>query len=410
MESFDERSAEISQLQSLQNPVITVDPATLNQTVVFAGDSKLSTKGWADGNTSVIADKLFNEMKLDILRVPLYAMRDASDPFYDKLVSTMEAAKNAHPNVKFFASVANGDGDQNNNLHQGDKFPVSMKGCCPYNIYSLNLTAYAQKWDEYLLMLEDHNLTVDWVGPFNEDNASSTDYDKVFNQMDELGSKTRVGMETWGLQGGIDKVTNLQGSMDIVGCHFYDDGTLTDWDGKWAELVNKTSKPVWFSEATRYKTNDNINNLVAGMAHVFPSMRSGVESVAFYQAVPRFVNYDGTIQPKKYTGFKNLVNNARSKHVVPSTSSSSDMSVLAFAKDKSLSLHIVNESTSDQTTQISLQSTYSVAGTVTRTIWTANDTEVSNSYTLNGNSNWNVTVPAGSYVHLDIPLATDAGN
>lgn len=389
--------------------LVTVDPATLNQNVVFGGDAKLSAKGWAQGNTQEVANLLHNEMKMDVLRTPLYAMRDAGDPFYQKVVDIMHATLEANPDVRFFASVANGDGDQQNWLHGPAKFPEWMK-TQPGNIYNLNLEAYANVWDEYILMLHDNDLDAQYIGPFNEDQANSSEYAEVFSNMEQLGSRSRVGVESWALQTAINTVNDLQGELDIVGSHFFDDETIPkhNWDSKWEELVINSARPVWFTEATRFRIPDSIDHLLWGLAHAFPSMRSGVEKLIIYQTVPRLVQYNGTPRPKKYTGVKNLVNNAYDKRVVPSGSSDVELSVIAFAKEEELSLHIVNENFTDKMVDIGLENGYEAAGVVVKTLWTATETEESTENTQVG-ATWNESIPARSYVHLSIPLNMNAG-
>ncbi len=391
------------------NPGITIDPGILRQNVVFGGDAKLSAKGWAEGNTQQVANLLHNEMKMDILRIPLYAMRDADDPFYQNVVDIMNATLEANPDVRFFASVANGDGDEENWLHGAAKFPDWMK-TQPGNIYNLNLEAYANVWDEYLLMIQDNDLYVNYVGPFNEDQANSNDYFQVFSNMGQLGDKGRVGVESWALQTAINTVLQLQGELDIVGSHFFDDETIPpqNWDSKWAELVNKSAKPVWFTEATRFRINDNIDHLIWGMEHMFPSLRAGVEKLIIYQTVPRLVQYNGAIRPKKYTGVKNLVNNAYDKRVVPSVSSDLDIRLVAFAKDHELSIHLVNKKTSEVSFEINLANGYEAMGVVSKSAWTASQTGTTSEYAQVGSS-WTETLPAWSYVHLSIPLNMEAG-
>jgi len=336
-------------------------------------------------------------------------MRDASDPFYQNVVDIMNATLEANPDVRFFASVANGDGDEQNWLHGADKFPEWMK-TQPGNIYNLNLEAYANVWDEYLQMLHDNDLDAQHIGPFNEDQANSNDYFQVFSNMEQLGQRNRVGVESWALQTAINTVNNLQGGLDIVGSHFFDDETIPpqNWDSKWAELVNKSSRPVWFTEATRFRINDNIDHLIWGMEHMFPSLRAGVEKLIIYQTVPRLVQYNGALRPKKYTGVKNLVNNAYDKKVVPSVSSGLDVRVVAFAKEQELSVHLVNKNTSEIAVEIALGNGYEALGVVNKSVWTASQTEATSEYGQVGGT-WTETLPGWSYVHLSIPLNMDAG-
>lgn len=389
-----------------------INPATLLQDVTFGGDGKLTIKDWAEKDVESTSEYLFSDMQLQVLRIPVFALQSISDPIYDNVITVVQAVKNQNPNVKIFASIANGDG-YGNHYHGADKFPGWMKGCCPYNVYDLNLTAYADYLDRFIDRMNDAGVEIDYLGPWNEDPADESDHRKVFDQMDNLGSTLRVGLERWGLQTSIDDVEDVMWQIDISGSHFYDDVNIpeSEWENKWGQLVNISSNPVWYTESTRYTTNDGIEHLVNGMNNIFPAIRSGAENITFYQVVKRFVWANGTILPVKYSGFKNLVNNATGKRLVPSNTSVNNVKVVAFAKNKNLSLHFINlDPMNNKTTRISLQNGYKAEGTVTRTIWTSSNTGSSNSYNLGGNSAWNITIPAESYVHLDVPLDNNAGN
>ncbi|PWE01374.1 hypothetical protein [Marinilabilia rubra] len=411
--SFHEVEESNNYVGSLKSADLTaeVDPSTFHQEVTFGGDGKLTIKDWAEKDVSTTSQLLFGDMQLKVLRVPIFALQDISDPIYDNVITVIQAVQNVNPNVEIFASIANGDG-YGNHYHGADKFPNQWIGCCPYNVYDLNLTAYASYLDSFMDRMSNVGINIDYLGPWNEDPADESDHRKVFDQMLNLGGTAKVGLERWGLQTSVNDVEDVMGQINVSGSHFYDDDAIAEssWESTWQQLVNKSSNPVWYTEATRYSTNDGIENLIAGMNNIFPAIRGGVENVTFYQVVKRFVWANGTALPIKYSGFKNLVNNASGKRVVPSNSSINDVKVIAFAKNKSLSLHFINLSTNNKTTRIELQSGYEAQGTVTRTIWTSSDTESSNSYNLGGNSAWNVTIPAESYVHINVPLNNNAGN
>ncbi|TVP52356.1 MAG: hypothetical protein EA341_03370 [Mongoliibacter sp.] len=388
---------------------ISFDPSELRQEVKFGADAKLSLKGYAEGNTDQVSQRMFDEMDLTMFRIPIYAMRQADDPFYENLVKVMKSAKAVNPDIKFFASVANGDGDENNNLHNADKFPPSMMGCCPNNVYNLNLTAYARRIDQYLQMLEDNDLYVDYLGPFNEDPASSEDYRRVFVQMEKLGDIKRVGLETWALQAGINRVESVQDQLDIVGSHIYDDDNIpkSQWDAKWAELVQKSTRPVWHTEATRYRTNDNITNLVDGMANIIPAIRGGVEYVHFYQTTRRIVYFNGGVQPYKFSGFKALVNSATGKHVASSNSTDVDVMSTVFVDDEVASLHIINTSEMEKTASLKIEGGYYSLKPVRETLWDEDNLETTTERSLGQRKSpneWNVVLPANSYMHIEIPL------
>ena len=387
-----------------QTDMISINPLQVNQTVTFGGDAKLTIKDYAEGNISTISQKLFGDMNLQIFRVPIFALQPISDPIYDNIIIVINAVKIVNPNVKIFASIANGDG-YGNDFHGSDKFPSGWTGCCPNNVYSLNITTYSAYLDSFMNKMNNAGITIDYLGPYNEDPANDSDYLKITNQMTTLGTTKMVGLERWGLLTSITDVDDLEDRVDIVGSHFYDDENIpeSNWDSKWAELVNKSENPVWYTEATRYKTNDNIDNLVAGMDNIFPALRGGAENITFYQVCKRFVFANGSTQNIKYTGFKNLVNNAEG-NVTTTTSNNSNIKIVAFGKNNVLDVHIINKNTTDNTIDLQLQNGFLGNGTVSRTIWTPTNTEQQSSYTVNNASNWNIVVPASSYSHLKIPL------
>ncbi|MBJ6367006.1 LamG-like jellyroll fold domain-containing protein [Snuella sedimenti] len=391
---------------------ITVFPEQSKQTVTFGGDAKLTIKAWAEGNTSAISQKLYGDMNLKILRVPIFALQPITDPIYDNVITVINSVKSVNPNVKIFASIANGDG-YGTDYHGSHKFPSSWQGCCPYNVYNLNLTTYAAYLDSFMDRMTAAGITIDYLGPWNEDAADDSDHFKVFDQMTKLGTTQRVGLERWALRTSVSDVDDVEDQIDITGSHFYDDveGSSPipeeERDDVWASLVNKSANPVWYTESTRYKTNDGITKLVNGMENIFPALRGGVESITFYQVCKRFVWANGGTQPIKYTGFQNIVNNSEGS-VRPSTTDNKNIKVVAFANQDTLDVHIINKDTISQTVKLQLSGGYTTNGTIKRTIWTAIDTAAVNTYSLNGINKWNITAPAGSYSHLKISLNMSA--
>lgn len=389
-----------------QDLTISIEPENTNQQVTFGGDGKLTIRDWAQNNVNVTAQKLYGDMDLNILRVPIFALQPISDSIYDNVITVIQAVQSVNPQVKIFASIANGDG-YGVNHHGASKFPESMRGCCAYNVYGLNLTAYAAYLDSFMKRMNDAGIHVDYLGPWNEDPATDLHHSKVFSQMKNLGNTQRVGLERFALLTTVNDVDDVEDEIDITGSHFYDDSRISDQDAAWASLVNASSNPVWYTESTRYATADNIGLLIAGMDNIYPSIRSGAEAVVFYQVVKRFVYANGSELPIKYSGFKNLVNNASGKAVAQTVSSDDNVSAVSFANGNTLSIHIINKNTSSQQASISLGNNQQASGTITRTIWDENNTEVSNRYNLGGNKTWNVTLPANSYVHLDVPFVDD---
>ncbi|MDO7172380.1 T9SS type A sorting domain-containing protein [Mariniflexile sp. AS56] len=387
-----------------QSDIITIDPTLPNQSVVFGGDNKLTIKAWAEGNTNSVSAKLFQDMNLQILRVPIFALQPITDNIYDNVITVINSVKSYNPDVKIFASVANGDG-YGINYHNAEKFPASWTGCCAYNVYSLNLTTYSAYLDSFMQRMTDAGITVDYLAPYNEDPGDDSDYLKIINQMTKLGSTEMVGVESYALSAAVNSVDDIEDRVAIVGSHFYDDGSIaeSDWDSTWASLVAKSEDPVWYTEATRYSTGDGIGLLIAGIDNIFAPIRGGAEGVIFYQVCKRFVYANGSALPVKYSGFKNIVNNAEGQ-VISSTSNNSNIKLVVFGNESTLDVHIINKNTTENTVDLQLLNNYMGDGIVNRKLWTSTDTGTASTYPITNASNWNIVVPATSYSHLKITL------
>ena len=387
-----------------QTSIISINPDDGHQAVTFGGDNKLTIKSWAEGNVDSVSSKLFKDMNLKTLRVPVFALQTIDDTIYDNVITVINSVKKYNPDVKIFASIANGDG-YGVNHHGASKFPSGWTGCCDYNVYSLNITAYTNYLDSFMQRMTDAGITVDYLGPYNEDPANNSDYQKIINQMSNLVDTKIVGGERWALLASVAAADDIEDRVDIMGSHFYDDTTINEanWDSSWASLVATSEDPVWYTESTRYSTGDGVDLLIAGMDNIFAPIRGGVESVIFYQVCKRFVYANGSVLPIKYSGFQNIVNNAEGK-VITSSSDNGNIKVVVFGNDKTLDVHIINKNTSDNNVDLQLLNNYKGNGTVTRKIWTATNTATSSTYNITDVSNWNITVPGTSYSHLKFNL------
>lgn len=387
----------------------TVDPGHQHQRVVFGGDGKLTIRPWANGNVDLTSERLFGDMNLRILRVPIFALVPISDPLYDDVIEVIQAVQSVNPDVKIFASVANGNGTTDNSIHGAAKFPPGWRGCCPNNVYQLNLAQYASYLDSFMTRMNEAGITIDYLGPWNEDPAVSRDHNLVFNQMDNLGDTQRVGLEAFALNTSIGRVNAVEDASDITGSHFYDDTSIPqlDWEDRWRELFITSANPVWYTEATRYTTADGLDRLVAGMENIFPAINSGAESIIFYQVVRRFVQTNGNTQPIKYSGFRAIVNATADTRVVESSTSDENIQGVAFSNGERAEIFLLNRSSFDRGVQIRLENGYAAGGQVRRWRWDANSTEALNSFTLNGNKQWISTVPANGFIRLQVPLTRD---
>lgn len=387
-----------------QTDIITINPQETHQNVVFGGDNKLTVKAWAEGSTYNVSRLLYQDMNLKILRIPIFALQDITDPIYDNVISVVNSVKFYNPDVKIFASIANGDG-YGADIHGAPKFPSGWTGCCPSNVYNLNITRYSAYLDSFMQRMEDAGITVDYLGPYNEDPGGNSDYSKITAQMTKLGDTKMVGLERWALGDAVDNVDDVENQVSFIGSHFYDDEKIpeSDWDSTWASLVQKSEHPVWYTEATRYSIGDNIGLLIAGMDNIFAPIRGGAEVVIFYQVCKRFVYANGSKLPIKYSGFQNIVNNAEGK-LISSTSNNNNIKTVVFGKDDTIDVHVINKNTTNNVVNLQLLNSYLGNGVVDRKLWTASDTETESNYTLNNNANWNISVPANSYSHIKVTL------
>lgn len=387
-----------------QSDIITINPEDVKQSVIFGGDNKLTVKAWAEGSTYNVSRLLYQDMNLKILRIPIFALQDITDPIYDNVISVVNSVKFYNPDVKIFASIANGDG-YGVNHHNASKFPSRWIGCCANNVYKLNLTTYSAYLDSYMQKMTDAGITIDYLGPYNEDPGDDSDYSKIITQMNNLGTTEIVGGESYSLSAAIDIINAIEDRIVIMGSHFYDDNSIneTDWDFSWASLIEKSAPPVWYTEATRYSTGDNIDLLIAGMDNIFAPIRGGAEGIIFYQVCKRFVYANGSKLPIKYSGFQNIVNNAEG-NVITSTSNNSNIKAVVFGNEYTLDVHIINKNTTDNVANLQLLNNYLGNGVVNRKLWTATDTATQSTYNLSNNPNWNILVPANSYSHIKVTL------
>lgn len=387
---------------------ITVDPRSTQQILSFGGDAKLTIKKFAENDTDKIAENLFSDINLDMIRVPYYTLQPISDSINDKIIKVIKAVKAQNPDIKVYISIGNGDGYDENNLHRGEKFPEEWK-CCRQNVYNLDLDAYGAFVNEFVQRLQSEDVNIDVLGVWNEDKARYNDYEQVFNQIENVDSMQKIGLESYALQTAINRVNNLDNLLDIIGAHFYDDVKIpyNRWEEKWRELVDKTEKPVWFTESTRAGINDSISNLLNGLEHMFPAINGGVEKVILYQVYSRLVFKGGGKKAIKYSGFRNFVNNA-SNLVVTSTTSNDSIRTVAVTENNTLNIHVLNRKKSEQQTTIQLDSNFLVNGTVKEKTWSINSSNwgTVEKFDLENTSNFSVTLPADSYVHYQFELTS----
>ncbi|KGK00100.1 hypothetical protein [Thalassotalea sp. ND16A] len=384
---------------------ISIFPGQVEQEVKFGADIKLTLKGVDEGNTEKIMDR-FVELGMDTVRVPIYATRDITDPFYDRVYRVSDIAEDK--GLKLFASVANGDGDLNGNLHGEVKFSDDLKciSGCNNNIYRLNFGLYSTYLDTYLQNMELNDASVSYLGPYNEDQADNDDYRKLWDKMNN-SNYSRVGAEFWGLERSVEATPDLLDQLDVVGSHFYDDIRIApeDYDSTWADLTDAASgAPVWFTESTRYQVDSSeMTNTRSGIEHMIPAIRGGAERVFIYQTVNRLFWYNGGKRAYRFSATKQFTSNATG-NVVDSSSDDLAIKTVSFIDNNQLKINITNGDTSAKVTTIYLEGDYSASGSGEQALWTESVEGELTNITFNGGSCWTMTIPANSYLQLNVPV------
>jgi len=373
--------------------------------VVWGVDAKLTAKGWAENPAATdVARRLFVDGGFTVFRLPIYAMRPVSDPLYAKIAGLARQIRAANPGVLLFASVANGDGDQNNWLHGAEKFPADMKG--GKGIYDLNLDRYAAYLDDYLRMMQAADARIDWLGAFNEDPAKAADLQHLWRTMTRLEGVRRIGVESMALRASTTNAPPLTPLVDIVGSHFYDDDEgkkmipRAEWESAWVQLVASAGgKPVWFTEATDYREfdHDRIDDLLDGLARLVPALNAGIDGVVLYQAVPRIVNYDNTVAAKKWSGLEAFIQSTAHSARLASTCAAPDTFCALVCRGRNgLELHLVNSGAEPLELSLALSPAPTLGARAAIRRWDAQTNGATDSVALGAEPT--LTVPARSYL------------
>jgi len=383
---------------------ISVYPDEIRQSIQFGGDGKLTIKDWAEQALAQTSIQLFQEMNMDLVRIPIFTRIPIEDTIYAQTAAVVKAIQAVRPDVQVFASVANGDGYAHNNLHREKKFPDDWIGCCPEHVYQLDLVKYAKYLDAFMLRMKALEVPIHYLGPFNEDRAFAKEYETIYAQMQELGATQKVGLERYHLAAAVDDQAAVEAQSDIIGSHYFDDTDRAKGAALWQQLVEEAKHPVWFTESTRFKIPDGIENLVNGLGHIFPAINAGVERVIFYQVIPRFIKADGAILPIKYSGFRSFVNSFDQARVIQSASSDTHISIVAHRTDDSLQLHLLNHYEQEKRVAIHFPGNDGVAQEATLLIWDENSTGKTSTHSFLAEQDGGLLLPAQSYVQLRLKM------
>lgn len=387
---------------------LTITPIDERQSVAFGADIKLTLQRVDDGNSAAVMDR-FVEMGFDMVRVPIFAMRTLQNPYdtyYDRVWRVSDLAEDR--GLLIFASVANGDGG-GTETHNAGKFHSSLICNCPYNIYSLNLTAYSAYLDTFIASMRLNDAAVTHLGPYNEDPADNSDYRKIWTQMQESGF-ARVGVESWALRGGTALTPDVRDQADVIGAHFYDDDVIADASeaDEWAALVEAAQeRPTWFTESSRYRKGNGqttLQGLIDGLNHFIPAINGGVDRVIIYQAANRLVWYNGGYVANKGRGTGHFITHSRGNVVPSSLSGSTAMRTVSFVDGDMLHIHITNIDAIDQTVTVTFDDGFAANGLMTRTEWTSAGEGLTSVSSVVNDDSLSVPVLGTSYVHLSVPL------
>lgn len=380
--------------------VISIDPSRVNQKLDFGGDTKLSVKQWAEGQTDLISKKLYEDINLDILRIPIFTRININDSIYDQVAKVVKSVQKNKPTVRIFASVANGDGYEENNLHREEKFPDDWIGCCPENVYNMDLEKYVSYLDSFMVRMRSMDVAIHYLGTFNEDRAFAVDYNSIYNNMQELGESKKVDLERYNLSTSVKDVSKIGDQTDILGSHYFDDKDQTQGPILWDELVKTAIHPVWFTESTRFKIPDSNENLMNGLNHIFPAINAGVEAVIFYQVFPRFITPDGIALPSKYSGFRTFINSFNAAHVIESSSSDVEVKCVANINGDKVTIHLLNYHSTMKAAHLIVKNKKVAEARILT--WT--DQSIGNETSMNIDhlESLEINLPANSYLSIEL--------
>lgn len=383
--------------------VVAIDLHDTRQSVAFGTDIKLTLSRVAAGDPDRVLDQ-FQALGFDMVRLPFYPIRtlDPYDPFYDVVWDISDKVEDR--GFLVFGSVANGDGDQRNWLHRGEKFGDFLKCNCPGSLYRLDMEAYAAYVDQYVALMRDHDAALDVLGPFNEDRASAGDYRRLLGHMDETDF-VMVGNEGWHLLNATDHAPEVNAFMDVVGAHFYDDKDIPDRleEKAWADMVQAADgKPVWFTESTRFIDGSGKRHLdlVYGLNHIIPALRGGVERVVIYQGAPRLVTFTGDPVPYRYSGTKQFIAGTPGVLVGSRTSAPGRLRTVSFVDEGTLHTHVTNAQDVGQILTVSLDGGTFADEAMEVVVWSSNQEGERVSVLPDDQQQFQLHLPAQSYVYI----------
>jgi O-glycosyl hydrolase len=287
------------------------DAITNGRVLVHFGDAGQTIRHWGydvkqDGRSKALdpalADELFDQIGLNMLRVPIRAadahpsagVSNIVDSAYARDLNAIANAKAASPHVALFASLKL-DGDHS--------FPDWVKSGG-----EVDAPHYATLVENYLDYMASHGVTIDWLGvdnesKFNEGNITPAKYDAIVSRVKTWCNGHGVTVpgfiapenygpaedtpwldQLWGTRGRFENV-------DRVGVHYYSQHR----DGAYAASLRALGdhahgKYLWDSELHWNDTNGDgvhFDDLMLGMLTVMDHFDAGFHAMSWWAFQPR---------------------------------------------------------------------------------------------------------------------------
>ncbi len=171
-------------------------------------------------------------------------MHTATDENYQRGYEwwLMEQAKARNPNIKLAALAWGAPG------WIGVNDPNNPSPGKPY-FWSADMITYLVKWLQHAK--SDHNLTIDYIGGWNERGYDKSWYARLKSALVANGLAAKiVGADSWGWEIANDLATDatFKNAVDVVGVH-YPCGYLADGSScPSSRTAQRLNKPLWASE------------------------------------------------------------------------------------------------------------------------------------------------------------------
>lgn len=406
--------------------VADVFPTQMGQQVKF-GSSIVGVvdQMYSTGHGIKLVTHMVNNMRIDLLRIPVYATVPLTDPVYDKIKEVAVYAKEQGMSIMAVVSQKTGAWSEiNTSLEGADKYSAIAKcgDTCPDTIYNLDLNDYATYLDTLLTDLETAGAKVDYIAPFTQDAVTAADYQALWAAMssDDDGTLKRVGPESGYITDADEVYTSLAAELDVAAANFDDEDTLTsreqraEWDEMYTAAAND-SAPLWFTESSKWiDGGSNANDkLVTGIGSLMAAINAGAERIIFERHAAIFAWFNGGNTDAKYHAM-NHFSLGTAGNVVKSEVYSQDMRGVSFREGDTLYVMFTNGGAEPLHVAVRLQDGQTTTVTdvtatddvfMVQTYGTGGNAKTPDNITVNDDKNIiQATVNANNYVRFTIPL------